>query len=49
MQLEMALPVTEMETRGGSRTGVQLCTAAREKVKNTLIGGFKEITGKQRA
>jgi len=31
MQLEIALPVTEMETPGGSGTGVQLCTTAKAK------------------
>lgn len=36
MQLEIALPVPELETPGGNGTGVQLCTAARAKVEKYL-------------
>lgn len=36
MQLEIALPVPEMQTPGRSGTGVQLHTAARAKVQKYL-------------
>lgn len=36
MQLEIALPVPEMQTPGESGTGVQLHTAARAKVEKYL-------------
>lgn len=36
MQVEIALPVPEMQMSGGSGTGVQLHTAARAKVEKNL-------------
>lgn len=46
MQLEIALPVPEMETPGGSGKGVQIHTAARAKVEY-LNWWTQDITGDQ--